>query len=72
MKNLSLAIQNFNNRVKQMNQTNSKQLILTNEEARNLHTDIFNLLASLANASNKPPESINVDWPSSLDGGGFK
>lgn len=72
MKNLSISIQNFNNRVKQMNQTNSKQLILTSEEARNLHTDIFNLLASLTSTSNKPSEPINIDWPSSLDGGGFK
>jgi hypothetical protein len=70
MQKLSLAIKNFNERVKIMNQTGSKQLALSAEEARNLHADIFNLLANIAESQSAetptpPPTAI------SLDGGGF-
>ena len=73
MQQISIAIRNFNDRVKQMNQTNSRQLILSAEEARNLHADLFALLANLAEMQTKPknepePEITEV----SLDGGGFK
>jgi hypothetical protein len=69
MQKLSLAVKNFNDRVKVMNQTGSRQLQLTAEEARNLHADIFNLLANLAELQNIPmaEQSTNI----SLDGGGF-
>lgn len=70
MNNLSLAIQNFNNKVKQMNQSGGRQLTLNADEARNLHADIFTLLANLAEATatEKPaPASDTL-----LDGGGFK
>ena len=46
MQKLSLAVKNFNERVKVMNQTGGKQLSLSAEEARSLHADIFNLLAN--------------------------
>ena len=71
MQPLSIALQNFNNRVKQMNQTNSKQLVLSAEEASNLHSDIFSLITGLAEMQIKPeiPEPANQI---SLDGGGFK
>jgi hypothetical protein len=69
MQKLSLAIKNFNERVKIMNQTGSKQLSLSAEEARNLHADIFNLLANVAELQNisetAQPAAV------SLDGGGF-
>ena len=52
-----------------MNQTGSKQLSLSAEEARNLHADIFNLLANVAELQNisetAQPAAV------SLDGGGF-
>ena len=48
MEKISLAIKKFNDKVKLMNQTGSKQLALTAEEARNLHSDIYVLLANLA------------------------
>lgn len=69
MQKLSLAVKNFNDRVKVMNQTGSRQLNLSAEEARNLHADIFNLLANLAELQNtrQPESASNV----SLDGGGF-
>jgi hypothetical protein len=71
MQTLSLAVQNFNNRVKQMNQTNSKQLVLTADEARNLHADIFNLLANMAEIQSKPTETVQETGGLSLDGGSF-
>jgi len=69
MQKLSLAIKNFNERVKIMNQTGGKQLSLSAEEARNLHADIFNLLASITELQNtvEPTQSTAI----SLDGGGF-
>jgi hypothetical protein len=71
MQPLSIALQNFNNRVKQMNQTNSKQLVLSAEEARNLHSDLFSLITSLAEMQVKPEISEPVGQIS-LDGGGFR
>jgi hypothetical protein len=69
MQKLSLAIKNFNERVKVMNQTGSKQLSLSSDEARNLHADIFNLLANIAELQGTT-ESIQPT-AMSLDGGGF-
>jgi hypothetical protein len=70
MQKLSLAIKTFNDKVKIMNQTGSKQLIMSVEEARNLHSDVFNLLANIAEMQSVNTESTqnsNV----TLDGGGF-
>ncbi|CAB4133660.1 hypothetical protein UFOVP257_382 [uncultured Caudovirales phage] len=71
MNNLSLAIQSFNNRIKSMNQTNSRQLTLSAEEARNLHADIFNLLANIAELQIKPQEVEQDLREIRLDGGSF-
>jgi hypothetical protein len=71
MSNLSLAIRNFNDRVKQMNQTGSRQLNLNADEARNLHADIFQLLAIIAELQTTNTNSDQVVQVS-LDGGGFK
>ena len=71
MSNLSLAIRNFNDRVKQMNQTGSRQLNLNADEARNLHSDIFQLLAIIAELQEMPNNQDQVVQVS-LDGGGFK
>ena len=69
MQKLSLSIKNFNERVKIMNQTGSKQLSLSADEARNLHADIFNLLANVAELQNSPDSPKPTAL--SLDGGGF-
>jgi hypothetical protein len=52
-----------------MNQTGSKQLALSAEEARNLHADIFNLLANIAELQAGPQQVTQA--PAGLDGGGF-
>lgn len=44
---LSLHLQKFNNRVKVLNQTNAKELVLTAGEARQLQADIFDLLIQI-------------------------
>ena len=69
MQKISLAIKKFNDKVKLMNQTGSKQLALTAEEARNLHSDIYVLLANLAETQETSvSEQVNSI---SVDGGGF-
>jgi hypothetical protein len=70
MESLSLTIRKFNDKVKQMNQTNGKQLVLSAEEARSLHNDIYAMLTNIAElASNKSQEEI---VQISMDGGSFK
>lgn len=69
--NLSIHVQMFNDRVRAMNQTQKRELILSAAEARNLHTDIFDLLARITELSNKDTsaaETLTVV----MDGGGFK
>jgi len=70
MQKLSLAFKNFNNKVQQMNQSGSRQMMLSADEARNLHADIYVLLANLAEMQTTPegqPTSETL-----MDGGGFK
>jgi hypothetical protein len=71
MQQISLSIQNFNNKVKQLNQTNSKQVMLSADEARNLHSDIFTLLANIAEIQSKSQSTPQKSSEISLDGGGF-
>jgi hypothetical protein len=44
---LSLHLKKFNDRVKVLNQTNSRDLVLSAAEARQLQADIFDLLAKI-------------------------
>ena len=60
---LSLHLRKFNDRVKVLNQTNSRELILTAAEARQLQADIFDLLTqiqALAEVKSNEPEVIAV------------
>ena len=70
MQTLSLAVRSFNDRVKLMNQTGSKQLIMTAEEARNLHADIYSLMNIIAEMQNKPTTNEQINQIS-MDGGSF-
>ena len=68
---LPYHIKLFNDRVRTMNQTNAKLLTLNADEARNLHTEIYNLLASMTELSfnpQKPEEIIQIK----MDGSSFK
>ena len=70
MQNLSVAMNKFNERVKLMNQTGTRQLVLTVDEARNLHADMFALLYNLVELQTRSEVSTN-STSISLDGGGF-
>jgi hypothetical protein len=73
MQQLSIHMRKFNEKLQLMNQSNSKQLMLSADEARSLQADIFNLLSNFAELASEPvainaQESVQI----SLDGGGFK
>lgn len=67
MTKLAHHVTKFSEKVRMMNDTNSKSLTLSESEARSLHTDIFALLAKIAELSTHsiPPMpsivSINMD-----------
>lgn len=70
--NLTIHLKMFNDKVKLMNQMNQKDLILSANEARNLHSDLFDLLNHCATLSQQlantgPSEVITLG----MDGGGF-
>lgn len=60
----------FNDKVKLMNQTQGKQLVLSAQEARNLHADLFDLLNHCATLSQKLEQKPQNDSTSvAMDGG---
>ena len=70
---LSIHVKNFNDRIRIMNQSQSPTLVMTAQDARNLHADIFAILAQFAELSEKlqntpTDEIVQI----SMDGGGFK
>ena len=70
--NLTMHLKMFNDKVKLMNQSQSKQLILSAQEARNLHADLFYLLNHCATISQKLQEKRQDDVVSvGMDGGSF-
>jgi hypothetical protein len=69
---LSLHLQNFNNRIKVMNQTNSRDLTLSAVDARNLHNDIFDLLIQIqALTEIKQTQTEQDTITIQMDGGKF-
>ena len=69
---LSLHLKKFNDRVKVMNQTNAKELNLSALEARNIHSEIFELLTKINDLTEVRKQSddnatVNVEF----DGGNF-
>jgi hypothetical protein len=66
---LPFHIKMFNDRVRAMNQANGKLLTLNPQEARNLHAEIYDLMATIANlAQQAPAAKVSVV---SMDGGSF-
>jgi hypothetical protein len=68
---LSIHVRNFNEKVRIMNQTQKKDLILSAQDARNLHADIFALLTHIAELSENTP-TADTSVQISMDGGGFR
>lgn len=70
-KNPPLHIRMFNDRVRAMNQSSGKILTLNAQEARSLHAEIYDLMATIANLSAQlatEPQIAQIN----MDGGGFK
>jgi hypothetical protein len=72
MDNVSIHIKNFNDRVKAMNQTHSRDLILSAQDARSLHADIFAVLALVTEMTAKFEAGGEQIVQISMDGGGFR
>lgn len=69
---LGIHCKAFNNKVRVMNQTQSKDLLLTAAEARNLHAEIFDLLTQIAELSHHKPATVEDDNITlNFDGGVF-
>jgi hypothetical protein len=71
MDNLPFHIKMFNDRVRSMNQSNGKLLTLNPQEARNLHAEIYDLMATIASLS-KQTTTATTDTVVNMDGGTFK
>ena len=71
MDNLPYHIKLFNDRVRAMNQSNGKILTLNQQEARNLHAEIYDLMATISHLA-KTPETTTITAAITMDGGGFK
>ena len=73
MDELSIHIKNFNDRVKAMNQTHSRELTMSAQDARNLHADIFAVLALITELSNRLASQTDQSVVEVvMDGGNFK
>lgn len=68
---LPLHVKKFNDKVRAMNQANAKILTLNAEEARSLHAEIYDLMATIANLSSSADNNGSI-VEISMDGGGFK
>lgn len=70
--NLSLHLKQFNDKVKVMNQSNSKQLILSAQEARDIQAELFEILNFLAVLARKQTAGgVDTDISVKMDGGVF-
>lgn len=70
--NLTIHLKMFNDKIKLMNSSQGKQLMLSAQEARNLHSDIFDLLnycATLSQQLENRPTSGPVEVK--MDGGSW-
>ena len=68
---LSIHVRSFNDKVRVMNQTQNKQIVLSAVEARNLHADIFALLTHIAELSDRPRGEPTAVTQIGMDGGKF-
>jgi len=69
--NLPYHIRLLNERVRAMNQSGGKLLTLNAQEARSLHAEIYDLMATIARLSQQSATQTPV-IDINMDGGGFK
>tara|TARA_R110000823_G_C15917635_1_gene498398 strand:+ start:567 stop:788 length:222 start_codon:yes stop_codon:yes gene_type:complete len=67
--NLTLHVKMFSDKVKLMNQTGKQNLTLSAQEARNLQSDIFDLLAFCTRLSKQSNPNQNQAVTVGMDGG---
>ena len=68
---LTLHVKMFSDKVKLMNQTGKQNLTLGAQEARNLHADIFDLLAFCTRLSKQSNSEQNQTINIGMDGGNW-
>ena len=66
---LSITLQRFNDKIKVMNQSRSKDMTMTADEARNLHSEVFSLLTQIADLSAQNNPATDEDVVINMDGG---
>ena len=69
MSELPIHVKMYNDKVRIMNQSNSKILTLNHQEARSLHAEIYDLMATITNLSKG---SVHTATTEPMDGGAFK
>jgi low affinity Fe/Cu permease len=69
--NHSFHVRLLNERVRTMNQSNAKFITLNAQEARSLQSEIYDLMATIADLSASRDEQANANGVA-MDGGGFK
>lgn len=68
---LSLHLKKFNDKIKVLNQTNAREMILSAAEARQLQADIFDLLTQIQSLSEIKTQKSNEVIQVEMRGGGF-
>ena len=68
---LSLHLRKFNDRVKVLNQTNARELVLSAAEARQLQADIFDLLTQIQALAEVKDSNQNEVIAVQVKGAGF-
>jgi hypothetical protein len=68
---LSLHLKKFNDRIKVLNQTNARELVLTAGEARQLQADIFDLLTQIQALTDVKEANQNEIIAVQVKGAGF-
>lgn len=70
---MSIHLKKFNQRIQAMNQNNSKELVLTAKEARDLHSEIQTLLLQISELNKHLISTLQSvqNTPGAADGGGF-
>jgi hypothetical protein len=66
---LSITLQRFNDKIKVMNQSRSKDMTMTADEARNLHAEVFSLLTQIAELSAQSNTTSDEEVLINMDGG---
>lgn len=68
---LSLHLRKFNDRVKVLNQTNAREMVLSAAEARQLQADIFDLLTQIQSLTEVKASVENEVITVQVKGSGF-